>query len=136
MSEREEKLINKICKLQKEHNSLKLEEEIQKFKNEIHTKEKDIENIKKEIKKLSSKLEKLENNTENNSSSNKEKMIDDKKNILNNLVIRNNVMSQQLNMLNSHSENFKNKNYILQIIQNWNPEQMFNYIRLYDKKPE
>ena len=42
MSEREEKLINKINKLQKIHNSLKIDDEIAKYKKEIKETEKDM----------------------------------------------------------------------------------------------
>ena len=62
--------INKITKLQKSHNSLKIEDEIEKYKKEIKNTEKEIEISKKEIKKLSTKLDKLEKKNENDNSSN------------------------------------------------------------------
>ena len=46
MSEREEKLINKIISLQKEHNSLKIEEEKEKYELEIKLEENNNEEIK------------------------------------------------------------------------------------------
>ena len=136
MSEREEKLINKINKLQKIHNSLKIDDEIAKYKKEIKETEKDIQNTKKEIKKLSSILNELDNNSENDPSSGKEKNIEKKNNLLNNILNENNVLNAQLNMLKANSENYKNQNFIQNIIQYWNPETMFKSIRLYDKKSE
>ena len=136
MSEKEEKLINKICKLQKAHNSLKLEDEIEKYKNEIKEAEKDNENTKNEIKKLSSEIKKLENSDENNSSSAKEKNIENKKTILENLINGNSIMLHQLNFLKINADNYKNENYIKRIIQNWNPQTMFKFIELYKKKSE
>ena len=136
MSEREEKLISKINKLQKAHNSLKLEDEIKKYKIEIKEAEKDIEKIKKENKKLSSELNNLENNNSNNSSLSDEKNIENKKNILYNTTNANIMMNEQLKMLKLNADNFKNQNYILNIINYWDPQTMFKFIRLYDKKPE
>ena len=136
MSEKEEKLINKICKLQKAHNSLKLEDEIEKYKSEIKEAEKYNENTKNEIKKLSSELIKFENSDKNNSSSVKEKNIENKQNILDNLINGNNIMLHQLNLLKLSADNYKNENYILRIIQNWNPQTMFKFIELYKKKSE
>ncbi len=137
MSEREEKLINKISQLQKAHNSLKLEDEIKNYEIEIKKVEKDIEKTKKEIQKLSSELNELENNNnDDNHSSNNQKNIENKKILLNNLINGNNIMSQQLNMLKANSENFNNQNYILNIVNYWNPQTMFKFIRLYDKKHE
>ena len=136
MSEREEKLISKINKLQKAHNSLKLEDEIKKYKIEIKEAEKDIDKIKKENKKLSSELNNLENNNSNNSSLSDEKNIENKKNILYNTTNANIMMNEQLKMLKLNADNFKNQNYILNIINYWDPQTMFKFIRLYDKKPE
>ena len=136
MSEKEEKLINKISKLQKAHNSLKLEEEIKNYKIEIKEVEKDIEKIKKEIQKLSSELNELNNNNDANPSSNNEMNIENKSLLLNNLINGNNIMSQQLNMLKENSKNFNNQNYIINIIKYWDPQTMFKFIRLYDKKSE
>ena len=134
MSEREDKLISKIHKFEKAHNSLKLNDEIEKYKKEIKEAEKDIDKIKKENKTLSSELNNLEN-IRNNSLSN-QKNIEDKKNILHNKINENNMMSQQLYILKSNADNFKNQNYILNIIRNWEPQTMFKFIRLYDKKSE
>lgn len=136
MSEREEKLISKINKLQKAHNSLKLEDEIKKYKIEIKEAEKDIDKIKKENKKLSSELNNLENDNNNNSSLSDEKNIENKKNILYNTTNANIMMNEQLKMLKLNADNFKNQNYILNIINYWDPQTMFKFIRLYDKKPE
>ena len=136
MSEREEKLISKINKLQKAHNSLKLEDEIKKYKIEIKEAEKDIDKIKKENKKLSSELNNLENDNNNNSSLSHEKNIENKKNILYNVTNTNIMMNEQLKMLKLNADNFKNQNYILNIINYWDPQTMFKFIRLYDKKPE
>ena len=136
MSEREEKLINKITKLQKAHNSLKLGEEIEKYKKEIKSTEKDIENIKTEIKKLSSKLDKLEKDNENNDSSNNHKNIEVKNNELRSIINDNNIKSHFLNNLKMNADKFNDEKYILDIIQYWNPQTMFKYVQLYDKKAE
>ena len=136
MSEREEKLITKINKLQRIHNSLKIDGEIGKYKKEIKETEKDIENTKTEINKLSSILDELENNSENDSSSIKEKNIEEKKNLLNNILNENNLLNNQLNILKFNAENYKNQNFINSIIQYWTPETMFKFIRAYDKKSE
>ena len=136
MSEREEKLINKITKLQKVHNSLKIEDEIEKYKKEIKNTEKDIENTKKEIKKLSSKLEKLQKNNANNDSSNNHKNIEDKNNELRNIKNDNNMKNQILNNLTINAEHYKDEKYILNLIHFWNPQTMFKYVQLYDKKNE
>ena len=136
MSEREEKLINKINKLQKIHNSLRIDEEIGKYKKEIKETEKDIEKTKTEINKLSSILDELENNSENDSSSIKEKNIEQKKNLLNNTLNENHMLNNQLNILKINAENYKNQSFIHNLIQYWNPETMFKFIRAYDKKSE
>ena len=52
MVEREEKLIKKIIKLQKEQNSLKIDDEIEKYKNEIKESHRIIEQTKKELSNL------------------------------------------------------------------------------------
>ena len=136
MSEREEKLINKIAKLQKSHNSLKIEDEIEKYKKEIKNTEKEIEITKKEIKKLSTKLDKLEKNNQNENTSNIGKSIEDKNNELNNILNENNMKTHQLNYLKANANNYKDEKYIHNIIQYWNPQTMFKYIQLYDKKSE
>ena len=136
MSEREEKLINKIAKLQKAHNSLKIGDEIEKYKKEIKSTEKDVENIKKEIKKLSSKLDKLEENNKNNDSSNTHKNIENKNNELRNIINENNMKNNYLNNLKTNADHYKDEKYILNIIQFWNPQTMFKYVQLYDKKTE
>ena len=136
MSEREEKLINKITKLQKTNNSLKIGDEIEKYKKEIKNTEKDVENIKKEIKKLSTKLDKLEENNDNNDSSNNHKNIEDKNTELRNIKNDNNMKNQILNNLTINAEHYKDEKYILIIIQFWNPQTMFKYVQLYDKKTE
>ena len=46
------------------------------------------------------------------------------------------MLNNQLNMLKANAENYKNKNFIHNLVQFWNPETMFKFIRLYDKKPE
>ena len=136
MSEREEKLISKINKLQKEHNSLKLESEIEKYKMEIKEVEKDIDKLKKENKKLITELNNLEDNNNINSSLNEEKIVENKKNILYKVFNDNNMMNQQLFFLKTRTDNFKNHNFILNVIKNWEPQTMFKFVRLYDKKSE
>ena len=41
----------------------------------------------------------------------------------------------QLDFLQKSNENFKDEEYILELIKYWNPQTMFKYIVLYDKKP-
>ena len=136
MSEREEKLISKIIKMQIAHNSLNLEEEIEKYKKEIKEAEKSLEKTKNEVKKLSSKLNELEGNNENNSSSSNERNIENKNNLLNNIQKGNNMKSTELKSLKQQVDNYQNEDYIRNIIQYWNPQTMFKYIQLFDKKSE
>ena len=136
MSEREEKLISKIIKMQNAHNSLNLEEEIEKYKKEIKEAEKSLEKTKNEVKKLSSKLNELEGNNENNASSSNERNIESKNNLLNNIMNGNNMKSSELKSLKQKVDNYQNEDYIRNIIQYWNPQTMFKYIQLFDKKFE
>ena len=41
-----------------------------------------------------------------------------------------------LDNLIKSNENFKSEEYILELIKYWNPQTMFKYIELYDKKHE
>ena len=132
MSEREEKLINKMVKLQRAHNCIKLDDEIEKYKKEIKEAEKGIEKTKNEIKNLSLSLEKLDNNNENDSSY--VNNIENKKNLLNNLMYDNSLIAQQLRIIKDQSENYQKEQYILNLIENWNPQTMFKFMQLYDKK--
>ena len=136
MSEREEKLISKIVKMQKAHNSLNLKEEIENYKKDIKEAEKNLEKTKNEIKELSSKLEELEDNKENNSSSVNERNIEAKKNLLNNIKMGNNMKSFELSNLKQQVGNYQNEDFIRNIIQYWDPQTMFKYIQLFDKKSE
>ena len=135
MGEKEEKLIKKIIKLQKEQNSLKLDEQIENYKKEIKEADKIIEKTKIEIGKLSSQLNQLKNKNENNNTDNKE-YIENKKNELEKKLRENEMKKNQLNYLEKSNENFKNEEYILELIKYWNPQTMFKYIELYDKKSE
>ena len=136
MSEREEKLISKIAKMQKAHNSLNLKEEIENYKKDIKEAEKSLEKTKNEIKELSKKLEELEGNKENNSSSVNERNIEAKKNLLNNIKMGNNMKSFELTNLRQQVSNYQNEDFIKNIIQYWDPQTMFKYIQLFDKKSE
>ena len=135
MGEKEEKLIKKIIKLQKEQNSLKLDEQIENYKKEIKEADKIIEKTKIEIGKLSSQLNQLKNKNENNNIDNKEN-IENKRNELEKKLRENEIKKNQLNYLEKSNENFKNEEYILELIKYWNPQTMFKYIELYDKKSE
>ena len=135
MGEKEEKLIKKIIKLQKEQNSLKLDEQIENYKKEIKEADKIIEKTKIEIGKLSSQLNQLKNKNENNNIDNKEN-IENKRNELEKKLRENEMKKNQLNYLEKSNENFKNEEYILELIKYWNPQTMFKYIELYDKKSE
>ena len=135
MGEKEEKLIKKIIKLQKEQNSLKLDEQIENYKKEIKEADKIIEKTKIEIGKLSSQLNQLKNKNENNNIDNKEN-IENKRNELEKKLRENEMKKNQLNYLEKSNENFKNEEYILELIKYWNPQTMFKYIELYDKKNE
>ena len=135
MGEKEEKLIKKIIKLQKEQNSLKLDEQIENYKKEIKEADKIIEKTKIEIGKLSSQLNQLKNKNENNNIDNKEN-IENKRNELEKKLRENEMKKNQLNYFEKSNENFKNEEYILELIKYWNPQTMFKYIELYDKKSE
>ena len=135
MDEKEEKFIKKIIKLQKEQNSLKLDEQIENYKKEIKEADKIIEKTKIEIGKLSSQLNQLKNKNENNNIDNKEN-IENKRNELEKKLRENEMKKNQLNYLEKSNENFKNEEYILELIKYWNPQTMFKYIELYDKKNE
>ena len=135
MDEKEEKFIKKIIKLQKEQNSLKLDEQIENYKKEIKEVDKIIEKTKIEIGKLSSQLNQLKNKNENNNTDNKEN-IENKRNELEKKLRENEIKKNQLNYLEKSNENFKNEEYILELIKYWNPQTMFKYIELYDKKNE
>ena len=136
MSEREEKLISKIIKMQNAHNSLNLEEEIEKYKKDIKDAEANLEKTKNEIKILSSKLNELESNIENNSSSSNERNIENKNNLLNNIQKGNSMKSSEAKSLKDQVDNYQKEDYIRQIIQSWDPQTMFKYIQLFDKKSE
>ena len=135
MVEREEKLIKKIIKLQKAHNSLKIDDEIENYKKEIKESHKIIEQTKKDIEKLSSQLKDLKNKNENSNSDN-ENNIANKKDELNQKLQINEVKKNQLEFLKKSNDNFKNQEYILGLIKFWSPQTMFKYIQSYDKKPE
>ena len=135
MEEREEKLIQKIIKLERAHNSLKIDEEIEKYEKQIKDTKKLIEKTKNEISKLSSKLDDLNNKNENKNSDN-EGNIDNKRNELNSKLYQNEIKKKQLEMLIQSNSNFNNQEYTLELIKYWTPQQMFKYVQLYDKKPE
>ena len=135
MVEREEKLIKKIIKLQKEQNSLKIDDEIEKYKNEIKESHRIIEQTKKDIEKLSSQLKDLENKNENNNSDNDNNTAN-KKAELNQKLGINDFKKKQLDILKKSNENFNNQEYILGLIKSWSPQTMFKYIQSYDKKPK
>ncbi len=134
MSEREEALIKTIIKFQNKHNSLNIDEEIEKYKKDIKETEKIIIKTKNDIENLSNRLKDLKNHENKNSEI--EKSIEDKRNELNNKSGINFMKKGQLDLLEKNNENFKNKEYILQLIKHWTPQTMFKYIQLYDKKPE
>ena len=134
MSEREEALIKTIIKFQNKHNSLNIDEEIEKYKKDIKETEKIIIKTKNDIENLSNRLKDLKNHENKNSEI--EKSIEDKRNELNNKSGINFMKKGQLDLLEKNNENFKNKEYILQLIKHWTPQTMFKYIQVYDKKPE
>ena len=68
MVEREEMLIKEIIKLQKAHNSLKLDDEIEKYKKDIEETYSIVEKTKSEIRKLTSQLDEMKTKNENNNS--------------------------------------------------------------------
>ena len=135
MSEREEKLIEKIIKMQKAQNLLNLDEQIEKYKKEIKDSNRIIEKTESEISKLSTQLKYLKNKNENIYSEN-EKNIANKKEELDAILRTNKAKKTQLEYLNKSIENFKNQDYILELMKYWNPQTMFKYIQLYDKKHE
>ena len=135
MSEREEKLIEKIIKMQKEQNLLNLDDQIEKYKKEIKDSNRIIEKTESEISKLSTQLKYLKNKNENIYSEN-EKNIANKKEELDAILRTNKAKKTQLEYLKKSIENFKNQDYILELMKYWNPQTMFKYIQLYDKKHE
>ena len=135
MSEREEKLIEKIIKMQKAQNLLNLDEQIEKYKKEIKDSNRIIEKTESEISKLSTQLKYLKNKNENIYSEN-EKNIANKKEELDAILRTNKAKKTQLEYLKKSIENFKNQDYILELMKYWNPQTMFKYIQLYDKKHE
>ena len=130
MEESEEKLIQKIIKLEKAHNSLKIDEEKQKYEKEIKEAQKIIEKTKAEISKLSSKLDDLNNKNENKNSDN-EGHIDKKRNELNLKSYQNEMKKKHLEMLMQNKSNFNNQEYILEVIKYWTPQKMFKYVQSY-----
>ena len=135
MVEREEKLIKRIIKLQKAQNSLNLDDKLEQYKKEIKESHKIIEQTKKDIEKLSSHLKDLKNKNENSNSDN-ENYTANKEAELNQKLGINSLKKNQLESLTKSNENFKNQEYILDLIKNWSPQTMFKYIESYDKKPE
>ena len=134
MDEKEEKLIKKIIKLQTEQSSLKIDEQIENYKDEIKEASKTIEKTKKEINKLSSQLNELQHQNENNNSDNVQN-IENKRKRLKEILEENRKKQIQLKSLEKANENYKDQKYILELIKYWNPQTMFKYIQLYDKKP-
>ena len=135
MSEREEKLIEKIIKMQKAQNLLNLDDQIENYKKEIKDSNRIIEKTESEISKLSTQLKYLKNKNENIYSEN-EKNIANKKEELDAILRTNKAKKTQLEYLKKSNENFKNQDYILELMKYWNPQTMFKYIQLYDKKHE
>ena len=135
MVEREEMLIKEIIKLQKAHNSLKLDDEIEKYKKDIEETYSIVEKTKSEIRKLSSQLDEMKTKNENNNSD-IEQNIKNKKHELDSKLGINSMKKLQLEALEKVNENFNNEEYVLGLIKNWHPQAMFKYIQLYDKKPE
>ena len=135
MSEREEKLIEKIIKMQKAQNLLNLDDQIEKYKKEIKDSNRIIEKTESEISKLSTQLKYLKNKNENIYSEN-EKNIANKKEELDAILRTNKAKKTQLEYLKKSIENFKNQDYILELMKYWNPQTMFKYIQLCDKKHE
>ena len=122
--------------MQKAHNSVNLEEEIEKYKKDIKDAEANLEKTKSEIKKLTSKLNELEGNIENNSSSSNQRNIENKKNLYNDINNENEMKANEAKSLKKRVDNYENEDYIRNIIQYWDPQTMFKYIQLYDKKSE
>ena len=134
MVEREEMLIKEIIKLQKAHNSLKLDDEIEKYKKDIEEAYSIVEKTKSEIRKLTSQLDEMKAKNENNNSD-IEQNIKNKKHELDSKLGINSMKKLQLEALEKVNENFNNEEYVLGLIKNWHPQAMFKYIQLYDKKP-
>ena len=133
MGEREEKLIQKIIIMQKEQNSLKLDEQIENYQKDIKEAGRIIEKTKNEIERLKSQFDDLKNKNGNDNSEN-EQNIENKKNELNNILAINDMKKKQLESLGKRNENFNNQDYIWERIKFWGPQTMIKFIQLYDKK--
>ena len=133
MGEREEKLIQKIIIMQKEQNSLKLDEQIENYQKDIKEACKIIEKTKNEIERLKSQLDDLKNKNGNDNSEN-EQNIENKKNELNKILAINDMKKKQLESFGKRNENFNNQDYIWERIKFWGPQTMIKFIQLYDKK--
>ena len=134
MDEKEEKLIKKIIKLQNEQNLLKIDEQIESNKKDIKEANKIIEKTKKEINRLSIQLDEMKNQNENINSDNVQN-IEKKRKQLKEILEANKEKQNKLKSLEEKNENYKDQKYILELIKYWNPQTMFKYIQLYDKKP-
>ena len=134
MDEKEEKLIKKIIKLQNEQNLLKIDEQIESNKKDIKEANKIIEKTKKEINRLSIQLDEMKNQNENINSDNVQN-IEKKRKQLKEILEANKEKQNKLKSLEEKNENYKEQKYILELIKYWNPQTMFKYIQLYDKKP-
>ena len=121
--------------MQKAQNLLNLDDQIEKYKKEIKDSNRIIEKTESEISKLSTQLKYLKNKKENIYSEN-EKNIANKKEELDAILRTNKAKKTQLEYLKKSIENFKNQDYILELMKYWNPQTMFKYIQLYDKKHE
>ena len=115
MVEREEMLIKEIIKLQKAHNSLKLDDEIEKYKKDIEETYSIVEKTKSEIRKLTSKLDEMKTKNENNNSD-IEQNIKNKKHELDSKLGINSMKKLQLEALEKVNENFNNEEYVLGLI--------------------
>ena len=133
MGEREEKLIQKIIIMQKEQNSLKLDEQIDNYQKDIKEARKIIEKTKNEIERLKSQLDDLKNKNGNDNSEN-EQNIENKKNELNKILAINDMKKKQLESFGKRNENFNNQDYIWEMIKSWSPQTMFKFTQLYNKK--
>ena len=80
-------------------------------------------------------MDELKNKNENNNSNNEDN-IENKRNELEKKLEENKIKKYQLDYFEKSNENFKNEEYILELIKYWNPQTMFKYIELYDKKSE
>ena len=134
MDEKEEKLIKKIIKLQNEQNLLKIDEQIESNKKDIKEANKIIEKTKEEINRLSIQLDEMKNPNENINSDNVQN-IEKKRKQLKEILEANKEKQNKLKSLEEKNENYKDQKYILELIKYWNPQTMFKYIQLYDKKP-